>query len=707
MEKRWTSLCKVNRPDKNEDIWMVRIADLVEGTLIEPSFDDKKEKILDNRPLIYCDEGPNEPDACGFWEWTERKNEFGKWRTQATYLQYPSPIEIIVFDNYIRIRDLLNAIKTGLHIPKYVRNRFILAIRKGTTIGGVLCDLSLFNSRVSSDISISIKNGIFTLPYYEFRIDDVFSCNYRDNTNKTNPKRIYRRFYKHSDIDTPKRELALIIPEKAVCQLFVQRMSWPVFKEKGINKEDWRKVINLLVEISKGSISERLSKIYGISSDQAQGYIDGFLHNVNDYLNAKDIDSAFIFYMLDNHSELKRITEKLAYKKWIDEHDSEVKRYQKIIQESHEKVKTEELAAQQRILKIKTDINEYKATRTQIQKEIKEAQLQLEALRIEIQKHEAIGNESVAAIRQKIADAQKDVAGFISDISVFLPQYPSAPAVANETPGYRYITSEKAGDDDIEYAENWQDEINTISQNLSCSFGINSELCELLAAYFYAAFINKVPILIVGPCGKEIADVLSMSLFGCGAGHLLLGDSCSHTIVDTINNCDERIVTIENMFRAGWDNYLPQSLFGLDKQLIWTYPYAEDMIIEPKGLYNYMLPILSECFVESTSNSVPIAGKRRENFKSFSANTTAPKKISLLNTMAVSKLLMNRLTKVLSDAKAIINDTTKDKDFELLFGLLPLAVLTGKSEVLKEIVEKDNGFSRLAKNITEQYYEKD
>lgn len=69
--------------------------------------------------------------------------------------------------------------------------------------------------------------------------------------------------------------------------------------------------------------------------------------------------------------------------------------------------------------------------------------------------------------------------------------------------------------------------------------------------------------------------------------------------------------------------------------------------------------------------------------------------------------MMNRLTKVLSDAKAIINDTTKDKDFELLFGLLPLAVLTGKSEVLKEIVEKDNGFSRLAKNITEQYYEKD
>ena len=39
--------------------------------------------------------------------------------------------------------------------------------------------------------------------------------------------------------------------------------------------------------------------------------------------------------------------------------------------------------------------------------------------------------------------------------------------------------------------------------------------------------------------------------------------------------------------------------------------------------------------------------------------------------------------------------------------LLALAVLTGKSEVLKEIVEKDNGFSRLAKNITEQYYEKD
>ena len=53
MEKRWTSLCKVNRPDKNQDIWMVRIADIFNGTLKLTNFDEKREKIQDNRQLAF------------------------------------------------------------------------------------------------------------------------------------------------------------------------------------------------------------------------------------------------------------------------------------------------------------------------------------------------------------------------------------------------------------------------------------------------------------------------------------------------------------------------------------------------------------------------------------------------------------------------------------------------------------------------------
>lgn len=58
MDKRWISLCKVNRPDKNKDIWMQRLADSIDGTLVAPVFDEAREQIFDNRPLIFMITAP-------------------------------------------------------------------------------------------------------------------------------------------------------------------------------------------------------------------------------------------------------------------------------------------------------------------------------------------------------------------------------------------------------------------------------------------------------------------------------------------------------------------------------------------------------------------------------------------------------------------------------------------------------------------------
>lgn len=145
MEKRWTSLCKVNRPDKNQDIWMVRIADIFNGTLKLTNFDEKREKIQDNRQLVYHDEGPDYPDCIGFWEWTERQTDSGKWFSNSTYLNYPTPFEIIIIEKYKKAREIVQDLKTGLRLPPYLFGKVIIAYRRGTVIGGVLCDLSCFN----------------------------------------------------------------------------------------------------------------------------------------------------------------------------------------------------------------------------------------------------------------------------------------------------------------------------------------------------------------------------------------------------------------------------------------------------------------------------------------------------------------------------------------------------------------------------------
>lgn len=52
MDKHWISLCKVNRLDKNRDIWMLRLADAVGGVLVAPDYDKQKEQIHNNRYLF-------------------------------------------------------------------------------------------------------------------------------------------------------------------------------------------------------------------------------------------------------------------------------------------------------------------------------------------------------------------------------------------------------------------------------------------------------------------------------------------------------------------------------------------------------------------------------------------------------------------------------------------------------------------------------
>ena len=152
-------------------------------------------------------------------------------------------------------------------------------------------------------------------------------------------------------------------------------------------------------------------------------------------------------------------------------------------------------------------------------------------------------------------------------------------------------------DEEIELAESWRNEYDAIYQNLSCALSIEPDFCSMLTAFLYATHINNVPTLIAGPGGQDIAEVLSVSMYANGAGQLTLGDECDLSIVERISEADDSIVSVQNMFGKGWTDALPQKFTRLKKQIIWTHPYVEDMLIEPKGLYNYMLPVLSECFI--------------------------------------------------------------------------------------------------------------
>lgn len=714
MDNYWISLCKVNRPDKNNDILMERIADCVDGKII-PFYPDKsnanyldksKEKIHENRELLFCNNGPQQTDNIGFWKWREYQNKDGRWNASANYLNNPTPIEIFILDAYQSIEEIIEALKNGLHIPDYVQGRLLFAIKEGNLIKGLLCSLDNLSARYDtqnedeSNIIVTIKKSVSFLPYYEISDGDTITLESKQNWRYN--KR-YRRVYNRLNISESQKTIPLLPLEETVKLLFFERLTWPVFKAEGISKNDSRKVIELLKSIPKDTMIVRLAATYDLSVEEAQERIDSFLHTVEQHITVEDVDSGLIVKMLKSHSGLKESCDRIAYQKWLEEHQADIAAAQEKVNEIRKKGDEEQKAAEQRLSAVKDSIVKAEKERIMITSRIEEAEGRLDELQAEINKYEKLGNDTVEAVRKKIADSQQDIAGFIADLSMFLPQAGNRVSSV-DIAGWRYIRSEREElADDVEITKNWKDEINLLLQNLSYSLGVNTELCEMLSAVLYSAFINHCPLLIIGPGGEEVASCLSFSVLGNDSGKLIIGEGIDYDISENIINYDEKVVAIRNMFGKGWNDELPQILGRSDKQIIWTHPYVEDMLLEPKGLYNYMLPLLSETFVEAIASVDYLSGKRADGFEVYSAKRKTPIIIGAIKQLGISKYLLNRVESVLSDAKEIMDNTNYDKDLEIMFGLLPLAVLAEKTDVLKDTIDNESGISGFVKEIASRY----
>lgn len=708
MDEKCISLCRVNRPDSKNNIWMRRLADYVGGTLIVPAFNDSEDSIQGNRKLIFCDSGPQHTDNIGFWKWTDYQNENGRWVTSATYISDLQPTEIIILDQLKNVGEIIEALKSGLRIPTYVQGKILFAVRKDDILKGVLCDLSKLSAKYDfsalndDSIIVSIKKSVQVLPYYEVSEDDVFAWKSRKIQIDDLYIWEYRRVLKKSSISSV-RQIPVYSLDSAIKQLFTERLTWPVFKAEGITKSDWRKVIELLKSTPKDTMVEQLSATYGLSDKEAQERIEAFLYRVDQHINVEDVDSGLIVKMIENHKGLKESCDKIAYQRWLEEHKSEIKSAQAEVDGIRRAGEKEANAAEKRLSGINESIAEAEHKRMVLASTIEQAETRVNELKAEIERYEKLGTDTVAAVRQRIAESQNDIAGFIADLSMFLPQT-SNKAINSSKKGWQYIcATSETDDDDIEIAENWKDELNLLSQNLSYSLGVNTELCEMLSAFLYSAYINHLPLLVIGPGGQEVADCVSSSLFASVSGKLIIGNGLGYDIPTMLNNCNENIISVRNMFGEGWNDELPQMLCKCNKQIFWTHPYTEDMLLEPKGLYNYMIPIFSETFVESITDFAYYLSKRSSGFEPFDLKNKSTLRVGAIKQLGISNILLNQIETVLSGAKAILKDNKHNCDLEILFGLLPLSVLTQKTDVLKEAIENESTVSEFVKEIASKY----
>ena len=156
-------------------------------------------------------------------------------------------------------------------------------------------------------------------------------------------------------------------------------------------------------------------------------------------------------------------------------------------------------------------------------------------------------------------------------------------------------------------------------------------------------------------------------------------------------NDEGRVIVLLDPINTGWISHIPDFTAQKDKLILAVHPFAEDLLIEPKGLYNYVVLVLTELFVDQPASGKYVGGCFGADFRGYD-RTKPQKKLHLAKKLPMPAMLRNQLQQMLADMKALLG--RDEPDYDVLFGALPYAYVTGKADAILEGTEDEGGLSK-------------
>ena len=347
---------------------------------------------FENRDELYRRDGPTAIGTIGVWEWTAipNRNNPATDYVESYYVKDYAPVRVVVLGAK-SLNEVVEQLQNGTaHTQDYLCDTFFCYEPRWEQLIGVLCRSSEFKI---SDQYAKLSETIYSLPSYTISSEDIYNwedCNLR--------------FLKTLQVGEPSGYVLVGNTDKAIRTLILERFTWPLFKSIGATKADWRNSKIVLEKICGESLYESVVQKLKCTPDQAKQAVDDFVDRANTLLETGDIDADILAQIAIHHDGLRELCEKAVSEKWHDSHAAEIAK------------------AEAEVSEMEDTISIAKKQYSELLGEIATKQGERDQLLAEIEKYESIGKETQVAVRQKIADAQKDIAGFIADISVVLPQ---------------------------------------------------------------------------------------------------------------------------------------------------------------------------------------------------------------------------------------------------------------------------------------------
>ena len=266
--------------------------------------------------------------------------------------------------------------------------------------------------------------------------------------------------------------------------------------------------------------------------------------------------------------------------------------------------------------------------------------------------------------------------------------------------------------------------LRAVCANLNGSFAseniISPLLSQMLTCYLTVMHHYRIPLLLLGPYKDHIVSSFTYGAYQQGYNQILLSDSFkSMEFEHALKNC-RRFAMVDNLFSPGYsDNVMPLSKEHSELGIYLSYPFYSDIQLQPKGLFAYAMPLISEFFiVNDLVTRYPSYQGSTMYFSTkdlVSSATLNDACMADYSKLGLSQLVLNRTKYILGATTELMHYSLNNNVFEptdteytydslmanisLLFGLAPLSLCLGRSELLNEALENDLIFTEIRDNL--------
>ena len=674
----YISFCEVQPIDINGKQSNLRLADINRNGNISPFYENEDiPKRFGNRKKLFMKNGPSEPGAVGVWKWRAVPNIADPTRDfiESEFVPGVSPIKIIVPTSCKSVDELLEILKTGIEAELSTsKSLFSIYCTKGQYVG-FLCHSHDFEQ---IGTKIKLVDTVMSLPRYEFSVKDTVRL----------PEGTL--LYRSISIGIPSEVINIRNPLDIVKTVIISRNSWQIFKQKGKTRSEWKSMRDLLEGMDTESVIDDIVHAANCSNKEAQYMLDEFIKHATDYIDGNSIEDNIIAAVIAANPDLMERCKNIIMEDWIaenlkaiEEADKTIEDLKKQIEETKAELEKEEQEGKALLSQQKKNAENELAS---IKNKHDSMEASLRSIEYSITAKEQLAKDVEAAVEKRIRQAQTDAADFIAGLA-FAPQVISKQAESSFVPEIDgYIAGSDLNSEDIEENASWVGALDTISFELKDA-GVANEYALPLAAFMYAAYLNRYPLIIIGPNASAIVDAFSGALFCRTAGTLECTDEYSAMSVTNCISSNDNIVKIINMFSNNWVNRIPEITSNHEKYFIAVHPFTEDTLVEPKSLYSYMLPVFTEMFVEKDPTGQFVGGKRSSNYKEFRLVEGSRSHRKLLLEMHAPLLVRTRIQTLLSNMHAMLNN--QNTDYDVLFALLPYAFATMQMPQLLNAIKSE------------------